>query len=166
MQYLAELSLTTQFNNDTFQKLYAEKANRYANAYTEGLKLADEIIIYNSKKDTTMNENMKAKREELKAISAGFKMLVKEGAIDSINTGLTQYYAEQGNTTLKSYRQWRKEGYQVKKGSKALLLWGEPKPIHKPGQEPAQKPGQEPGQEETFFPLAYVFSNLHVQPIQ
>lgn len=107
-----------------------------------------------------MNETIKQRRDELKAISAGFKLLVKEGAIDSVNTGLINYYAEQGHTTLKSYRRWLADGFQVKKGAKALLLWGEPKPV-KPNEQP--KEGEK---EETFFPLAYVFSNLQVYEIK
>jgi hypothetical protein len=108
-----------------------------------------------------MTQTIINKREELKALSAGFKMLVKEGAIDSINTGLVQYYAEQGHTTLKSYRRWKDEGFQVKRGSSALLLWGEPKPRHK--QEEPPKPDEK---EETFFPVAFVFSNLQVESIK
>ncbi len=107
-----------------------------------------------------MNQQIKQKREELKALSAGFKMLVKEGAIDSVNTGLTTYYAELGHTTLKSYKRWKDDGFQVKRGEKALLLWGEPKPL-KQNEEP--KEGEK---EETFFPLAFVFSNLQVSPIK
>ena len=115
-----------------------------------------------------MNPEIKAKREQLKAISKGFQMLVKEGAIDSVNTGLAQYYAEQGHTTLNSYRKWKEQGFQVKQGSKALLMWGEPQPLKKSGStvSPTSTPKKEgEEQEETFFPLAYVFSNLQVEPI-
>lgn len=112
-----------------------------------------------------MNEVIKQKREELKALSAGYKMLIKEGAIDSINEGLAMYYAELGHKVLKSYRRWREEGFQVKRGSKALLMWGEPKPIKKNGEQPTPKQPQEE-KEDTFFPLAYVFSNLQVEPIK
>lgn len=109
-----------------------------------------------------MTEEMRAKREELKALSAGFKMLVKEGAIGSVNEGLANYYAEQGHTTLKSYKQWQEQGYQVKKGSKALLMWGEPVPLRNADKQPQT----EDEKEEHFFPLAYLFSNLQVEPIQ
>ena len=108
-----------------------------------------------------MTTEMMNKRQELKAISAGFKMLVKEGAIDSVNEGLVNYYREQGHAVLKSYKQWKEEGFQVKKGSKALLLWGEPQPIKKQGQE-----GKPEDKEDAFFPLAYVFSNLQVEPVE
>lgn len=106
-----------------------------------------------------MNQEMKHKREQLKSISAGFKMLVKEGAIESVNIGLATYYAEQGHTTLKTFKQWKDEGFAVKKGSKALLMWGQPKNYNK-SEETPKKEGEK---EEQFYPLAYVFSNLQVE---
>jgi len=106
-----------------------------------------------------MSETMRAKREELKSLSAPFKLLLKEGAIGSINEGLANYYAEQGHTTLNSYRRWKELGFQVKKGSKALLMWGEP--VDKKNKEQQQEEDKDP-----FFPLAYVFSNLQVEPFQ
>jgi len=112
-----------------------------------------------------MNEVIKAKREELKALSQGFQILVKEGAIDSVNTGLVQIYANQGHTTLNSFNRWKEQGFKVKKGSKALLLWGEPKPFKKSGETPTPTATKE-DKEETFFPLAYVFSNLQVEPLE
>lgn len=108
-----------------------------------------------------MHPEVKQKREELKSLSAGYKMLIKEGAIDSVNEGLAMYYAEQGHTTLKSYRRWKEDGFQVKRGSKALLLWGQPKAYTK---ETTAKTEQE--KEEQFFPVAYVFSNLQVEQIK
>lgn len=108
-----------------------------------------------------MTDTMRAKREELKSLSAGFQMLIKEGAIGSINEGLANYYAELGHTTLKSYRRWKEEGFQVKRGSKALLLWGEP--LERRTDEPQT---EEEKKKQPFFPVAYVFSNLQVEPIK
>jgi hypothetical protein len=114
-----------------------------------------------------MTQEFKQKREELKAISAPFKILIKEGAIGSINEGLANYYREQGHLQLNSYKRWQEQGFQVKKGSKALLMWGEPAPLKKSGATttPTGTPKKE-GEEDTFFPLAYVFSNLQVEPIE
>lgn len=103
-----------------------------------------------------MTNEIKTKREELKSISKGFKILVKEGAISSINAGLAGYYAQQGHKVLKTFKQWKEEGFAIKKGSKALLMWGEPKPTKKEEVSDEQK--------ETFFPLAYLFSDLQVEP--
>lgn len=112
-----------------------------------------------------MNQEMKIKREELKALSVGFKILLKEGAINSVNEGLANYYAELGHKILKSYKRWREEGYQVKRGSKALLLWGEPQNIVNRN-KPAENQNNDSEKEDSFFPLAYVFSNLQVEPMQ
>jgi hypothetical protein len=114
-----------------------------------------------------MTQEFKQKREQLKSISSPFKILIKEGAIGSINEGLANYYREQGHLQLNSYKRWLEQGFQVKKGSSALLMWGEPKPINK-GIEiktPHTTPKKD-GEEDTFFPLAYVFSNLQVEPIE
>lgn len=112
-----------------------------------------------------MNQEIKNKREELKAISAGFRILVKEGAINTINEGLANYYAELGHKILKSYRRWKEEGYQVRKGSKALLMWGTPKNIN--GTEEKQPPKENESEDKAdFFPVAYVFSNLQVEAIK
>lgn len=120
-----------------------------------------------------MQENkqtIQQKREELKALSAPFKILIKEGAIGSINEGLATYYASLGHTTLNSYNKWKEQGFQVKKNSKALLFWGEPKPFSK-GVEiktphtPPKKDAKE-DDDPTFFPLAYLFSNLQVEAIE
>ena len=104
-----------------------------------------------------MNEEMKAKRHALSELSQPFKLLVKEGAIETINEGLAQYYKDAGHEVIKSYRQWQKEGYQVKKGSHALLFWGEPVKNEKPAQEKTEE------KKEPFYPLAYLFSNLQVE---
>lgn len=109
-----------------------------------------------------MSPELKIKREELKAISKGFQMLVKQGAMDNVNQGLANYYAEQGHTTLHSYRQWQELGFQVKKGAKALLMWGKPQPI-KGKEQPTEKKGGDENEDSDFFPLAYVFSNLQVE---
>ena len=107
---------------------------------------------------TVKKQTIQEKREYLKGLSAGLGKLKKEGKIDSVNEALEEIYAQQGHTELKTYNQWKKEGYQVKKGEHALLLWGRPKA----GQQ--EEAGQEPTDTESskFFPLAFVFSNLQV----
>ncbi|HRN79975.1 MAG TPA: ArdC-like ssDNA-binding domain-containing protein [Ferruginibacter sp.] len=105
-----------------------------------------------------MNQATAQKRQALKEISAPFKMMMKEGALNSINEGIVKMYASQGHTILKSFNAWKKEGYTVKKGEKALLLWGSPVKNEK-----AEK--AEDGKDETFFPMAFVFSNLQVEKL-
>ena len=111
-----------------------------------------------------MSAEMKAKRAELMAMSQPFQMLVKQGAIASVNIGLATMYAQQGHRVLKSYNEWRKEGFQVRKGATALLMWGEPKERKLPMAEQEGGPEGESG--NLFWPLAYLFSNQHVDKIK
>ena len=118
---------------------------------------------YFESKRSTDPESIHAKRAELKELSRVIKMAVKEGIYNSVNEGLAEAYAQEGHTTLKSYRRWKEEGYQVKKGSKALLLWGEKRGKETPEPAPENKTGENEGYD--FFPVAYVFSNLQVEKI-
>ena len=111
-----------------------------------------------------MTLEMKTKREELKGISRGLQNAVKNGVFSTVNAGLVAMYAEQGHTEINSYRQWKEKGFQVKRGSKALLLWGEPRNGGKQ-EKPEKKEGEETD-EFKFWPLAYVFSQLQVEPIE
>lgn len=106
-------------------------------------------------------EAMKAKRAELKTLSNGIKLLVKEGKYDTINEGLIELYAKNGHTNLKTLRQWNEQNMSVKKGEKALLLWGTPKKTEKKDE---QKGPDGEGKDMEFYPLCFVFSQSQVQP--
>jgi hypothetical protein len=100
------------------------------------------------------------KREFLKGLSTSLKLLKKEGAIDSINEGLRDLYAQEGHTELKTLKQWNEAGKRVRKGEHALLLWAKPKRI---SPDPAgQSENAKEDDEMNFFPLCFVFSNLQV----
>ena len=105
-----------------------------------------------------MKEEMKAKRDALKALSADAAELVKAQAAASINDALVLIYRMQGHEEINSFRKWLDKGFVVKRGEKALLLWGEPKKALN-----QEKQGDEKD-EYKFFPLAFVFSNKQVQP--
>ena len=107
-------------------------------------------------------QTIQEKRAYLKELSAGLGVLKKNGVVDSVNEALEQLYAEQGHTTLKTYNDWKKEGFQVKKGESALLLWGRPKAKQR---EEAKKEASEENDNSAFFPLAFLFSNLQVYEI-
>lgn len=108
-----------------------------------------------------MTQEMKIKREELKGISRVLQQAVKSGMYDSVNEGLVDMYAKQGHTTLHSFKAWLAEGYVVKKGEKALLLWAQPRTA--PNKEKIKADDKD---EFSFFPLAFVFSQLQVQPLE
>lgn len=105
-------------------------------------------------KPTEKQSRYKANREKIKALSKGLQQLVKNGALDTVNDGLKAIYAEQGHTELKTFWEWKEEGKSVKKGEKALLLWGRPRQSQQDDDE---------DDEFKFYPLCYVFSNLQVK---
>lgn len=106
-------------------------------------------------------EILRAKREELKSLSAPFKALLKSGAIHTVNEGLKNMYAEEGHTELKTLKQWNKQGYRVKKGEKALLLWGSP--VSAPKQEDSENVESDEESKNDYFPICFVFSQNQVQ---
>lgn len=107
-------------------------------------------------------EAIRAKREELKSLSKGIKILVKTGKYSTVNEGLIEFYAENGHKNLKTLHQWNENNMSVKKGEKALLLWGTPKKSEK--KEEVKTPEQEEKEME-FYPLCFVFSDNQVQPM-
>jgi hypothetical protein len=78
------------------------------------------------------------------------------------NVHIFDYYRHTGKgTVFKSFQSWKKEGFQVKKGEKALLCYGSK--VEKERDLP-QAEGQEGTTEKyEFFPIAYVFSDLQVK---
>lgn len=108
-----------------------------------------------------MTEEMKAKREQLKTLSRIAAKLVEAEEADTVNDALVFMYTKEGHTEIHSFRKWLELGFHVKKGEKALLLWGEPRKALKQEQ-------QEAGEKDEFkfFPLAYVFSQKQVEPMK
>lgn len=102
------------------------------------------------------NSKIKEKRQELRALSAPLKELVKIGAIESVNEGLKEIYADKGHTELKTVKQWNKAGKRIKKGEKALLLWGKPKKID------LKKKDEKETEEAQYYPICFVFSKNQV----
>ena len=55
--------------------------------------------------------------------------------------------------------------YFVRKGEKALLLWGHPKPSKQALTTANENGKTEEDAENDFYPIAYVFSNMQVKQI-
>jgi len=102
----------------------------------------------------TNTSNIQAKRMELKEISKTLLELKSTGSISTVNEGLKAIYNEQGHRELKTFDQWEKVGMHVKRGAKALYLWGKQtaKTINENGEE----------KEIKYFPMLAVFSDLQV----
>ncbi len=108
-----------------------------------------------------MTEQMNAKRQALKELSRIAAQIVEKGDASTVNEALVMIYAEQGHTELHSFKKWLEQGYTVRKGEKALLLWAEPRKALN-----AEKKTDNEKDEFKFFPLAYVFSQNQVEPLK
>ncbi|MDR1198984.1 MAG: hypothetical protein LBK94_08265 [Prevotellaceae bacterium] len=89
-------------------------------------------------------------------MSKTLRLLLREGAIDSINEGLKDIYRQAGHDTLNTLQQWNRMKKTVKKGEKALLLWGQPRRVERMNDETAER------DEFDFWPVCYVFSDKQV----
>lgn len=139
-------------------------------------ELVDEAVQEIKNARTARQEVARQRRAELKATSNLLKKAVQAGEIPpsedgTINGLLRQMYAQQGHTELKTFDEWKEAGYIVRKGQKAILLWGKPRK-HDRDKEEATAPtteaadGQQTSEpQEDFFPVCYVFSQLQVHAI-
>jgi len=119
---------------------------------------------------TARQEAARQKRAELKALSNQLKKAVQQGLMpeseDGTVNGLLRYFYEtQGHTELKTFDEWKAAGYIVRKGQKAILLWGKPRKQDR--DKEAATAGedtdrQDENKKDEFFPVCYVFSNLQV----
>lgn len=105
-------------------------------------------------------------REKLKALSISVRELVKEGKFQNVNEAILDSYKDDENKEFKSYNQWHEDGYQVRKGEKAFALWGRPKEHEAENDSPEKSEGASDEHMSKFFPIAFVFSNKQVDPIQ
>lgn len=104
-------------------------------------------------------------RENLKLLSLEVKDLVEDGTFFTINDAIIEtLYKDDTHREFKSYRQWKKDGYQVKKGEKAYLLWARPKQIQKPITEDTTS--EQLDEILKYFPIAYLFSNAQVSKLE
>ena len=79
-----------------------------------------------------------------------------------VNELLRDFYAGTGHTELKTFEQWKAQGYFVRKGEKALLLWGKPTASKTAIQEATEQGKSEEDADTDFYPLAYLFSKQQV----
>lgn len=132
-------------------------------------------LIY---KDMNKNENknsaeMQEKRMKLRELSNALVSARDKGQYmgnedDTVNGLLRFYYACKGFKNLKTFSEWKKDGFSVKKGEKALLVWGSPVSLNKKKEEETAK---EEGQDEEkkknddYFPLCYLFAECQVHKL-
>lgn len=101
------------------------------------------------------------KRQQLKILSQSLVARRNLGEYmgnedDTVNGLLRFYYACKGYTNLKTFKEWKEAGYTVRKGEKALLIWGMPitsKAEKQRIEELKNKAGKRK-RKRTFFPYA------------
>ena len=85
--------------------------------------------------------------------------MVEQGEHPTINSALLAIYREQdglpAQTAFKLFKQWKKAGFKIKKGSKGYPVWGAPKEHKGPD-----------GTTYECFPVAHLFSEFQVEPQQ
>ncbi len=121
------------------------------------------------KETASKKEQAHERRQALKGLCNTLKTMQDTGQLTSddgtMNGLLRAFYAQNGHTDLKTYEQWKKEGYQVKRGEKAILFWAKPKATKdsKANAIAAGKPEDEA--EKDYFPVKYLFSNKQVHQV-
>lgn len=104
-------------------------------------------------------EGIEQKKHFLREFSQAYGMIVKNKGI-TVNELLRMAYEREGAINLKTFNQWKNEGFRVKKGAKSLILWSgviinlEKKESH----EGETKGGK-------FFKVAFVFDENNVESI-
>ncbi len=109
-------------------------------------------------KKTERREQFLAKRKELIALSQVMRALIEAGEVETVNEGLIETYKEQtpGAKEFNTFNQWKEQGFTINKGSKAFVVWGQPR---KAEQTPE---GSDEPEEYKYWPLCYLFSNEQV----
>lgn len=119
---------------------------------------------------TDKQQQAAERREWLRNISARFQserdlLIVMGKEAPSINEMLRRYYKTQNAVTdLRTYDQWKKDGYQVRKGEKAYLVWGKPKTRQEePTDDNATQEEPNPTHKDEFYPVCYLFDIAQCQ---
>lgn len=85
------------------------------------------------------------------------------GKYATVNEALKAYYASKGHTDLFAYVEWQMQGFQVKKGEKALMLWSAPLKLKSAKDEQGNE--VESVNNYQIHGVKNVFSNLQVEKI-
>lgn len=120
-----------------------------------------------------MNQKILEKRKALQTISHSVQELAENDGLNpedyKVNELLMHYlYNPDNEFTFKSFKGWKDEGYTVRKGVKAFIVWGQPinrTRVHPDGTTTPAKDDEQ--SEPPFFPLAFLFrSDQVVKPLR
>ena len=115
-----------------------------------------------------MKKDPSARREELRQLSKQLKDLNKIAVARGVrvNDLLIDYYNEAFKTTeLNTYEEWKKKGFQVKKGSQSYMVWATPRDIKV--KDKRLTDNTETDKEiKDYFAVCHLFDVSQVVPIQ
>lgn len=113
------------------------------------------------------------KRQQLKTLSQSLDARREMGEYmgnedDTVNGSCYGFTTLVGYTNLKTFKEWKKAGFTVRKGEKALLIWGMPvaSKAERERIEELKKQGREEDAKEDFFPLCYLFAESQVHKLE
>ena len=69
-------------------------------------------------------------------------------------------------TEFNTFAQWKELGYTILKGSKAFVIWGQPRTGNENKEETDTKRGEGEDDEYSFFPVCYLFSDKQVRKVE
>lgn len=79
---------------------------------------------------------------------------------------LSMIYETDGATEFNTFGQWKELGYTILKGSKAFVIWGQPRTGNEKKEETDKAAESEGEDEYSFFPVCYLFSDKQVRKIE
>lgn len=159
-----------QSAENTLAKIKAEREAAQAETSTEDAQAEAAPTAAKPEAAKPLTEKQaiaRARRKALKDLCKTLQAAAKAaGMEESPNELLRGYYAQAGHTELKTFEEWKKAGFYIRKGEKAILLWGHPKPSRQAKEAAKQAGKSEEEAQSDFYPLAYLFSNKQVAPRQ
>lgn len=109
------------------------------------------------------------RRQQLSALSRELKAVANlTGEPDNVNELLKGYYATTyGTTDLRTFEEWKKAGYTVKKGQTSFMIWATPKATKAERERVAEAKakGEHATEKEDYFPVCHLFDIKQVHTI-
>ena len=109
------------------------------------------------------------RRQQLSALSRELKAVANlTGEPDNVNELLKGYYATTyGTTDLRTFEEWKKAGYTLKKGQTSFMIWATPKATKAERERVAEAKakGEHATEKEDYFPVCHLFDIKQVHTI-
>ena len=109
------------------------------------------------------------RRKELSALSQDLKAVAElTGEAENVNELLKGYYSTTyGTTDLRTFEEWKKAGYTVKKGQTSFMIWATPKATKAERERVAEAKakGEHATEKEDYFPVCHLFDIKQVHTI-